>query len=141
MAKEVEINIGEKVSQGWVHTRFTIEVQGNNAEHLEKSLDKLAEALGKRKFVEIIDKKLDKTETVEEGWFSNFIEIEALVKGFDGMVEVATQFSPSTLEVLAPKKVSIPASELQTALIDISSLVATFAHAAYLARKQLKKDA
>jgi len=136
----MDIDIAEKVEKGWVHLRFTIEIQGNNEEHIKKSLNKMVEAIGKKKFVILLKKKLDKMEEISDGWYSNFVEVEALIKGFDGLMEVATQFSPSTVEILAPKMISLPANELQNAMIDISSLISTFAHAAYLARRELKKN-
>ena len=135
----IEVDIDEKVEKGWIHVRFSIEVQGNDKKHIEDSLKKMVEGITKHKSIMLISKTLDTTAEISKGWYSNFIEVEALVKGFDGLVDVATQLSPTTMEVLAPKVVKIPANQLQTAMIDISSLISTFAHAAYLARKELKK--
>ncbi len=61
-----------------------------------------------------------------------------LCRQWSKLVDISTQASPSTMEILAPKEIKIQASQLQTSMIDISSLISTFAHAAYIARKQLK---
>lgn len=137
-ANKSDIDIEERIDNGWIHIRFSIEIQGNNKEHVEKSLNNLVDSLAEKKFAIVMDTKLDTTEEISNGWYSNFIEVEAMIEGFNGMVNVATQLSPTTLEVLAPNKISIPANQLQTSMIDIASLISTFAHAAYLARKQFK---
>ncbi len=137
----MDVDIDERVNNGWIHCRFTIEVQGNHKEKVEESLNKLAEAISKKKSVTVLKADIDKIHEVSDNWFSSFIEIEALIKGYDGMIDIATQVTPSTMEILAPKKITIPASQLQTSMIDISSLISTFAHAAYIARKQLKAKA
>ena len=64
---------------------------------------------------------------------------QILAKGFDGLSKIATQYSPSSLEIIAPKEVKLKSNQLQQGLLDIAALITTFTHAAYIARQELKK--
>jgi len=136
---ENDIDIEEKVANGWLHVIFSIEVQGNDKSHIDKSLNDLIDGFGNSKLGVVLSRKLDKTEEIDTGWYSNNIEVEALIKDYEALTKLSTSFTPATIEILAPKEVRIPANQLQNAMLDTSALISTFAHAAYMARLELKK--
>ncbi len=137
--KDTDIDVEERVEHGWIHLNMMIEVQGNNKDHINKALETLVKKLSLEKEFILLSDSIDKPSELGEKWFSNVVELELLAKGFDGLSKIAIQYSPSSLEILAPKEVKIRSNLLQQGLLDIASMITTFAHAAYLARQELKK--
>ncbi|MFC1454684.1 hypothetical protein ACFLQI_01190 [Candidatus Undinarchaeota archaeon] len=142
-AKITKGEIQDKIAEGWIHMRSMIEVQGNNEAHIEKSLKDMVDLLKKEKGFALIEETYDKTQEIEgkDKWYSTMVDIELMVNNFENLTKFSTQFSPSSLEILAPKEFNITAQELQNTMLSISALITTFAQAAYLARVQLKQVA
>ena len=134
-----DIDISERLNQGWIHAAFSIEVQGNDRKHVNNALNNLIDNFEKNKIGVVLRRKLDKTEEIEKEWFSNNIEVEALFKDYEALSQLSTNYTPATLEIIAPREIKIPSNQLQNAMLNISSMITTFAHAAYMARIELKK--
>ena len=137
----MDIDIEEKVENGWIHYNMVLEVQGNDKKHIKKALKLLVDKLGKEKGTITLKKKIAKAETLKENWFSVFADLELLSKGYDNLSKVCVQFSPSSLEILAPAEISVKAVELQTAMLDMAGMIATLVHTAYMARNQALQQA
>ncbi len=137
----MDIDIEEKVENGWIHYNMVLEVQGNDKKHIKKALKLLVDKLGKEKGTITLKKKIAKAETLKENWFSVFADLELLSKGYDNLSKVCVQFSPSSLEILAPAEISVKAVELQTAMLDMAGMIATLVHTAYMARNTALQQA
>lgn len=135
------IDIEEKVETGWIHYKMILEVQGNDKDHVKQALKTLADRLGKEKGTITLKKKLEKPEELKEGWFSIFADLELLSKGYENLSKVCVQFSPSSLEILAPAEITMKANELQTAMLDLAGMIATLVHAAYMAKSKALQEA
>jgi hypothetical protein len=94
----------EKIDQGWIRCAVVIEVLGKPADYLDKVLKKTIEDMGKRKDIEVINKKFYEPTPIEK-MFSTFTEIEILIKDMKTMVGFIFDYMPSNLEILEPKDI------------------------------------
>lgn len=133
------VDIADYIDRGWLHFRSMIEVQGNHKDTIQKAIDNMVERLEKEKFILVISDSQDDVKAIKEGWFSTNLDLEVLAKGYENAMRFAIHYSPSTMEILSPKEIRLKTNELQGSLLEVSGLLNTFAHAAYLARRQLQQ--
>lgn len=130
----MNIDLAEKIENGWIHYNMVMEVQGNDKKHVQGALKGLTDKLAKETGTILLKQKLEKPEELRKGWFSVFADLELLSKGYDNLSKVCIQYSPSSLEILAPAQITIKATDLQSSMLDIAGMITTLVHAAYLAR-------
>jgi len=124
---------------GWVNASLIIEVQGNDKDHIKMALTTMVERLEKEKQVKVYDKKLSKIETLDSGLFSHHIEVKLVARDFGKMVYLALMYSPSSVEIISPKNITIPAGEAQNILADVSSIVVSLAHSVFAKQGEINR--
>jgi len=95
-------NIREKLDQGWIRSTVVIEVLGKPADYLDKVLKKTIEEMGKRKDIEVLEKKFYEPTPIEK-MFSTFTELELLFKDMKTLTEFVFEYMPSNIEIIEPK--------------------------------------
>ena len=74
-------------------------------------------------------KKVEKPLKNIEVAYSLTCEVELISKRFDNLVQIVTEFGPSAIEILEPKKFELDAGEAQSILNSISQIMHQFAAA------------
>ncbi len=130
----------EKLEVGnWINAYFLIEVQGNDKEHVKKSLEDLVGRLKQEKGVDIHEEKYDEMRELDKNLYSYNVELKFLAKDFSVLTHLALLYSPSSVEIYDPSKITIPVGDAQNMLIDISNVVTSLAHAMFIQSGKLRK--
>ncbi len=130
-----DIDISDRIANGWVRARFTMEVQGNDVTLIKESLEAMLGRLRTESNTIIIEEKQDSSVEIEPNWHSLNVEVDLLAKGAGRLIQLAAAYPPSALEIIEPMEISVNAYDLQSALLDVASLVNTFSNALYLQQK------
>ena len=125
----------EKVKCGWIRAWMMFEVLATNEDTTKKSLEELLSKLDndirakmyKREFGELC--RVEKPMKNIEIGYSLTSEIELVSKNLDNIMQLVTEYGPSAIEVLEPKKISIDAGEAQNILNSVSHIMHQFAAA------------
>jgi len=117
---EEKINIREFLSKGFFHIHFIIEIAGRPENYVKESLNLVFQGVENNEKIKLIDKKIHDV-TPLENIFSGFIEVEALLKNFQAIMELIIDYMPSSLEIIEPKDVKF---NLNEANIFINDLIA-----------------
>ncbi len=134
------LDIEQKIASGWVHIRTTLEIEGNEREHVHKALSEMTEKLKSEKGITVFKESYDPVKEVRPDWFTLNVELELLVKGIDRLIFLVTTYPPATLEIIAPQTLDFPASDLQSALLGIAGYVNTLSNALHLHVRKVKKQ-
>ncbi len=130
----------EKIEKGnWINTSIIVEVQGNDKDYVRESLEGLVSRLKKEKGVEVYETKYDEIREFKEKLFALNVEIKLLAKDFGVLIRISLLYSPSVIEIYAPKEIKIPIGEAQNIMADISNIVTKLAHAIFIQEGKLKK--
>jgi hypothetical protein len=113
---EIKKHIGE----GWIQTLFTMQVQGNDNKGVDRTLRKQIDdifKLGKE-----IEARISKTDLVEESknWYSQYAEVEILLKDPDIIFDILLDYMISSIEIIAPKDLTIKSKTHQDRLNDLA---------------------
>jgi len=135
MDQETKAKVKELENNGWLSISFIFEVLGTNKEIVEKSLKEHVEKLDriktyfayKKEFSEIEEQEKP-LKNIEKG-YSQFVEIECMIKDLESLFAIAISYGPSSIEINKPKKVEISAGELQTLVNLIAGTIHKFAEA------------
>ena len=125
----------EKIKEGWIRTWMMFEVLAINEETSKKSLESLLKRLEDDARVKMYKKEFGESKKVEkpmkkiEVAYSLTCKIELISKKFDNLVQVVTEYGPSAIEILEPKKFDIDAGEAQIILNSVSQIMHQFAAA------------
>jgi hypothetical protein len=130
MDAETKARVKELENKGWISATMIFEVLGATKEIVEKSLKEHVEKLEKIKTCFIYKKDFSKVEVIEkpiknlDKGYSQFVEIECLIKDIITLVVISISYGPSSIEINKPKKIEISSGELQ----DIANLIAGTIH-------------
>ena len=124
-----------KVKEGWIRAWLMFEVLAVNEKTTKNSLEGLLKRLDEdsrskmysQEFGEI--KKVEKPLKNIEVAYSLTCEVELISKKFDNLAQIVTEFGPSAIEILEPKKFELDAGEAQSILNSISQIMHQFAAA------------
>ncbi len=140
MAPKLTDKQREKVEEGgWIHASMVVEVQGNEKEHVKKSLENHIDKIRKEPGVEIVSSNPAEPSEFKQGFYAASAELSILVKDFNVMTRAALLYSPSSIEIFEPKELKIPLGDAQNILNDISNIVTTLAHTVFVQEGQLRK--
>lgn len=110
-----------------IKTKMIIEIAGCPKEHVDEALRKTAENFGKEsKKVTITSKKIGiaqkvKIEKIENTeMFSGFVEVEFAAETLSTIVGLIFDWMPSSVEVIAPEKISDDTTEINHVLNDLT---------------------
>jgi len=123
--REEKINVKEKFDKGWLDVVVIIEVAGKPASHIKEVLEKLLENFAKEKGIKLIYKKVHDVKEREEAKevFSIFAELEFLAENLSRVLEFVVDYTPSSIEIVAPKDLALNINDANNILNDIASKI------------------
>ncbi len=112
--------IKKYVEDGWIQVLFTMQVQGNNSNEVDKVLRKQIDdifKLGKE-----IEARISKPELIEESknWYSQYSELEILLKDPDTIFDILLDYMISSIEIMKPKLITLKSKTHQDRLNDLA---------------------
>lgn len=110
-SKEIKEYVEEK---GYLHLSILFEVVGNPKEHVSAMLKKVMEGVKSNKGVIVFKEEYGDPEEAGEGLWGTFCDVELLVKNIDLISWIAFNFSPASIEVIAPKKIELSDKKLNS---------------------------
>ena len=101
--------VKEKLKEGWTRCILTFELAGSPREHVEETLR--AYILNIKTDGRVLCLREEFADALEhdDGVFSAFVEMEALVEDLETMTWLAVNFMPASIEVHEPEKLSVQA--------------------------------
>jgi hypothetical protein len=115
---ESQVNIEEKLEEGYIHCRNIIEILGKPQEYVEETLNNVLETIAESSDYIIIKKDISESEE-QESMFSQFVEIEILIKGMRKVMDFILDFMPSSVEIIQPEDMIIKADKLNYMFNDV----------------------
>lgn len=127
--------------RGWLNASVIIEVQGNDTGYIKDALEGMVSKLEKVDHVRVYEKKFSDPVPMEhlKGIFASHVEIKLAARDFGKMVYIALMFSPSSIEFLSSKNITIPTGEAENILADISSIVTSLAHSVFAKQGEVNR--
>ena len=111
--------------------RAYIEMQAIEENLLKKNMDRIADALKKES--NFVVYSLEKAKIVREGEYCmSYIEVNLSVKDFVTLINFMFFYTPSSIEIIKPEKVSFMAQDLQDGLVDMADMINKYS--AYIAK-------
>lgn len=117
--KREKSSVKEKVNEGKIHCSIIIEIAGRPVDYIRKALNLVLNGLAKEKGVEIISKKIHKPKKIQS-IFSIFSEIEMITDDFKRLVDVAFDYMPSSIEIIAPQNFRLELSDANNLVNDLT---------------------
>ena len=118
---EEKVDVGEKLSEGYLKVILIVEVLGRPAEYVADALKKILTVMKRDKNLIILEKKAYKPKRAKNArdLFTSFMELELLAKGMRGLYEICLDYMPSSIEIIEP-------SELKMSLSQANSVINEF---------------
>lgn len=114
---EEEVNIKEKLREGYIKAIIIIEILGRPPEHVSQTLEAITKVMKKDKNVILLDKKIYEPKKIQNSeLYSSFVEVELLAKGLVELFGICFDYMPSSIEIIEP-------IELKFGLADANSLI------------------
>ena len=116
------INIKEKINEGWLHANIIIEILGKPADYIEKVIDATVDHISKEKGIELLSKKIHPAKLVKESKnaYTVFAEAELLVKGMGKLIEIIFDYMPASVEIVKPSNITFKLEDANALLNDLA---------------------
>ncbi len=123
-----DADVDKLLSEGCMHARLFMEVQGNDKDACQKALERTVfDSLVEEDSVTVLNVKFyELKQDAKEGFFSGVVEIDLLFRDFRWFVNVVMRYGPSAIELIEPHNVKLNLDEMQSILADVSELSQTF---------------
>lgn len=108
--KEKEIK--EKIDEGYLRSRVLFEIIGRPKEHVEKTMQAYLTKISTQEDLFVLEQEVEAVDEIEEGMFSVVGEMEILVPSIDTLTWLAINFSPASIELLEPEKLTLKQKEI-----------------------------
>src|SRR3989338_2372750 len=103
-----------------IRCRTIIEVLGKPKEHVESSIKDYVEHI--KKDSELVILKEEFSEIKEQGkLWSQFVELELVVKGTNKLIGFCFEYMPSSIEIIKPESLDMSNAELASFLNDLQA--------------------
>ncbi len=105
-----------------VNAIFILEIIGKPAEHLTETLGKLVESISEEKGVKIVEKKIGEAKEIEkqEGFYSNFAEIEVETEDLLSIVLLTFKYMPAHVDIVSPERISMTNNDWNTVVNELT---------------------
>lgn len=123
-----DADIDRLMSEGCLHARMFMEVQGNDKEACQKALERTVfDSLVAEENVTVLNVKFyELQKDAKDEYFSGVVEIDLLLRDFRWFINVTMRYGPSAIEIIEPHHVKLNLDEMQSILADVSELSQTF---------------
>lgn len=101
--------IKEKLREGWTRCLITFELAGKPKEHIDNTLKAYIDNVKLDPRIRAVKEEFAEALEHEDGIFSAFCELEAIVQDLETLTWLAINFLPASIEVIAPEKREIEA--------------------------------
>lgn len=101
-----------------------MEVMGQPADLVTKTLNKMLEAINER--FKVVDSFIEEPEKTGEKFYNSFMELTIQFKNVQKLFEFMTYYTPTVVEVLEPYNLNISAGELENICNDVLSKIHEF---------------
>ncbi|HJX50205.1 MAG TPA: hypothetical protein VJ438_01955 [Candidatus Nanoarchaeia archaeon] len=98
------------------------EVLGRPPEHLKDTLNKIIDAIGSEKGVEVVEKKVNEPVPIKdkEQFFSDFAEIEVELDGIFDLSLLVFKYMPAHVDVISPENIKITNNQVSGVFNEIA---------------------
>src|SRR3989344_740335 len=103
-----------------IRCRTILEVLGKPKEHIEKALKDYVEHIRQDSELVILHEEFSETKE-QEAMFSQFVELDLVVKGLQNLIAFCFQYMPSSLEITKPENFSMTNTEFSSFLNDLQA--------------------
>jgi hypothetical protein len=114
-----ESQVREHLQKGWIKAIITFEVVGKPAKHVEQALMQYLDNIKKDHRIVVLHEEREEPLEHEDGMFSTFCEVEALVQDLETFTWLCINFSPASIEILEPDMIEADARNLTNWLNDL----------------------
>ncbi|HIH24623.1 TPA: hypothetical protein HA251_06335 [Candidatus Woesearchaeota archaeon] len=114
-----ESQVREHISKGWIRAIVTFEIVGKPAKHVEDSLTGYIDNIKKDERIIVLRDERERSQKVDNGLYSAISEIEAIFKNLETLTWLAINFSPASIEIIAPDDFDIPSRDITNWLNDL----------------------
>lgn len=113
----------EHLEEGWIHCLVVFEVAGKPQKHVDDTLTAFMDQLKQEKalLLKSIDQQPAQELEDEKEFFSAFAEVELLGRSLESLSGLAFNYTPASIEILAPDELKSSARQLQNWLNDLLS--------------------
>lgn len=111
-AKVSDAVIREKLRAGWVRAIIVFELVGKPREHIEQTLQAYVASIKSDGRVLSLNEEFADALEHEDGMFSAFVEMEALVQDVEALTWLAINFMPASIEVVEPEQLALGARDI-----------------------------
>jgi len=103
--------------------KIIIEIMGSPKEHVDETVTKVLDELGKRENLNILDKHIAEAKNVEDErlnkFFTSFVEIDIEVESIEDLIGVCFDFMPSSVEIIEPTEFRLRSTQIDDILNDL----------------------
>jgi hypothetical protein len=119
--KDIQADIKEKLSRGWIQVNFIFEVIGKPAEYVEESLKNLLDVLEKEKNAVVIKREQHPSEVYEETLFSTFAEVTIMIENLRRFMNIVFDYMPSSIEIMEPQEIKVKYLDLNVVMNELAN--------------------
>ncbi len=119
--KDIQTNIKEKLTRGWIQVNFIFEVIGKPADYVEESLKNLLDVLEKEKNAIVIKREQRPSEVYEETLFSTFAEVTILIENLRRFMNIVFDYMPSSIEIVEPQEIKVKYADLNLVMNELAN--------------------
>jgi hypothetical protein len=112
------INLDEKLEEGYILVKAIIEMLGKPKEHIEETLKSYIDKLDEADNYIVVSEEYSEAEE-KESMFSMFVEVELLVKGTEQLAWFCFDYLPSSIEVVEPSSLKYKSNDFTNFLNDL----------------------
>jgi sugar-specific transcriptional regulator TrmB len=108
-----------------IRLKAIIEFQSVKKDSLASGMKKVKDLLESEPDFQVY--AINEAEVIQEGeHYSSYFDINLSLKDFRAITKLIFSYSPSSIEVLKPRKIEITADDLQDSLVDMSDIVQSY---------------
>jgi len=125
----------EKGAHAHIRCRTIIEVLGKPKEHVEKSMKDYIEHIKQDSELVILNEEYSEIREQGKLW-SQFVELELVVKGTQKLIGFCFEYMPSSIDVIKPENLSMTSAEISSFVNDLQARL----HSVDMVVKKLKGE-
>lgn len=114
---ELKQLITEACTKSAVHVTLFLDAHGHDQKATQDLLVQLVGQLTKEKGVLFCKGEVESSMESEK-LFSSFASVDLVTANFNALINIALKYAPSSVEILEPAKLAVPAKEAQDILLD-----------------------
>ena len=122
------------IEKGYLRVNVIFEIAGKPKEHVENSLKAYIENIKQDEEIKILNEDYEPAEEMDEGVFGAVAELEMLFENIEKLNWLCINFSPASIEIIEPDKLTVTQKEIGDWLNDLLSRL----HEIGMVQKNLK---